>query len=234
MARRSTPSALAATLAAGVVALLALAGCTSASAVTDEAPSVASTSSEVAQVAVDLPIPAVSAPPDAGGTAAPKPDVSVVPLPATTKPSGGTGGQSATVSKAVLQAAANYARQLYTLTNAARSAAGVAKLGWSSCAASAAVGRAARAVPKRTLVHEPLTFSCAHSWAGENLAFNWGTPQQMFDAWMASTGHRENILRPQFTSIGIGCVAYSTRNIHAAATRTSDIGGYLCSQVFLG
>ena len=96
------------------------------------------------------------------------------------------------------------------------------------------LGRATRALPKSVLGHEPLTFSCKPSWAGENLARHYGTPQQMFDAWMASSGHRANILRPEFTSIGIGCVAYSKSNLQRFATRTSDIGGYLCSQVFLG
>lgn len=45
--------------------------------------------------------------------------------------------------------------------------------------------------------------------SGENLA--WGTgseqsPVEIVDGWMHSPGHRENILRPAFTEIGIGVV----------------------------
>ena len=39
---------------------------------------------------------------------------------------------------------------------------------------------------------------------GENLALgNFAGDQALVDAWMASPGHRENILRPQFQEIGV-------------------------------
>ncbi|MCL1929788.1 CAP domain-containing protein [Candidatus Saccharibacteria bacterium] len=41
---------------------------------------------------------------------------------------------------------------------------------------------------------------------GENLAIGYGTAQTVFDAWMASPGHRENILRPEFKSMGVGYI----------------------------
>jgi uncharacterized protein YkwD len=40
--------------------------------------------------------------------------------------------------------------------------------------------------------------------AGENLVIDRTTSQQVVDAWMQSPDHRENILRPQFTEIGVG------------------------------
>ncbi|HWU24262.1 MAG TPA: CAP domain-containing protein, partial [Candidatus Paceibacterota bacterium] len=40
--------------------------------------------------------------------------------------------------------------------------------------------------------------------AGENLVIDRTSSQQAVDAWMNSPDHRENILRPQFTEIGIG------------------------------
>ena len=47
------------------------------------------------------------------------------------------------------------------------------------------------------------------SWrsAGENIG--WGTayafePRQIVDAWMASEGHRKNILNANFTHLGVG------------------------------
>lgn len=39
---------------------------------------------------------------------------------------------------------------------------------------------------------------------GENLAAGQRTPRQAFDDWMASPGHRANIMDPRFEEIGIG------------------------------
>ena len=104
------------------------------------------------------------------------------------------------------------------LANGARADAGLGKLSINSCAAKAARARAARALAKAHLEHEPLP-DCGTGWAGENLARHYGTPKDMHDAWMASPGHRENILRPEFTGIGVGCVAYSRKDPHKPATR---------------
>jgi uncharacterized protein YkwD len=43
-------------------------------------------------------------------------------------------------------------------------------------------------------------------WAvlGENIAAGQPTPEAVVAAWMASPGHRDNILRPEFTEIGLG------------------------------
>jgi len=42
------------------------------------------------------------------------------------------------------------------------------------------------------------------SWWGENIANGYKTPRQVMAAWMASPGHRANILNPNFKEIGIG------------------------------
>lgn len=41
-------------------------------------------------------------------------------------------------------------------------------------------------------------------WMGENIAYGYPTVPTVMEAWMDSSGHRENILRPQFTHVGIG------------------------------
>jgi uncharacterized protein YkwD len=50
----------------------------------------------------------------------------------------------------------------------------------------------------------------AHGYAwgvvGENIATGYATPRQVVAAWMASTGHCQNILDPRFTDIGGGVV----------------------------
>lgn len=40
--------------------------------------------------------------------------------------------------------------------------------------------------------------------AGENIAYNYNTPEKVMDAWMNSDGHRANILSSKFNHIGIG------------------------------
>lgn len=45
--------------------------------------------------------------------------------------------------------------------------------------------------------------------AGENIAAGYGSPKAVMDGWMSSPGHRANILREDFTDIGIGCVYYN-------------------------
>ena len=42
--------------------------------------------------------------------------------------------------------------------------------------------------------------------AGENIAQGQRSPQQVVQAWMDSPGHRQNILNPSFTHIGVGFV----------------------------
>lgn len=40
--------------------------------------------------------------------------------------------------------------------------------------------------------------------AGENIAYGQRTPEEVMKAWMNSSGHRANILNPNFTAIGVG------------------------------
>lgn len=47
--------------------------------------------------------------------------------------------------------------------------------------------------------------------AGENIAMCYDSPEAVMDGWMNSTGHRENILKPEFTMIGVGCYEYNGR-----------------------
>ena len=47
-------------------------------------------------------------------------------------------------------------------------------------------------------------FGIKYSAWGENIASGQKTPQQVVTAWMNSQGHRENILSPTFTKLGVG------------------------------
>jgi uncharacterized protein YkwD len=44
----------------------------------------------------------------------------------------------------------------------------------------------------------------AWSSVGENIAAGYATPQAVFDAWLASPGHRQNIESEQWTHTGVG------------------------------
>ena len=182
----------------------------------------------------------IAAPPDiTGAPEEPAPQISVQ---VTTPPpdvgggggdEGSGGGAQTRVDGSVREASANYASQLVALANGARADAGVGSLSVNGCARQAAVASATRALAKARLEHEALP-DCGFGWTGENLARHFGTPADMHAAWMGSAGHRKNILRGEFTGIGVGCVAYSRSDPHRVATRASDVGGYVCSEVFVG
>ncbi|MBD8071455.1 CAP domain-containing protein [Bacillus sp. PS06] len=48
------------------------------------------------------------------------------------------------------------------------------------------------------------TFGVSYRTAGENIAKGQKTPQEVMNAWMNSPGHRANILKPEYDSIGVG------------------------------
>ena len=50
-------------------------------------------------------------------------------------------------------------------------------------------------------------FGISYRSYGENIAKGYSTPQAVVDGWMNSSGHRQNILNPSFTQIGVGYVA---------------------------
>ena len=62
---------------------------------------------------------------------------------------------------------------------------------------------------------------------GENLAWgtgSLGTPRGAMNAWMASPGHRANILKAGFRDLGVGVVARVPTSDRAGATYTVDFG----------
>lgn len=47
-------------------------------------------------------------------------------------------------------------------------------------------------------------FGYQYSWIGENLAGGQRTPQEVVTAWLDSPCHRQNLLHPAFTELGVG------------------------------
>lgn len=63
---------------------------------------------------------------------------------------------------------------------------------------------------------------------GENLAFgtgSLGSARAVVDAWLASPGHRANLLRPGFRRIGLGARAGSFAGHDGAVVVTADFAG---------
>ncbi|PVU83413.1 hypothetical protein DDP54_10855 [Cellulomonas sp. WB94] len=117
-----------------------------------------------------------------------------------------------------------YAQELVTDTNTARAAEGLLPLELSECARSAAADRADALTGGRELTHAslvPVMEACDPAGpAAENLSRAAAGPQAVVDAWLASPGHRANLLDPTLTRVGVACVLDQTR--------------MLCSQLFLG
>jgi uncharacterized protein YkwD len=59
-------------------------------------------------------------------------------------------------------------------------------------------------VTRSTLGQRSTTFGYDYAVVGENLAAGQTSPEQAFTDWMNSPGHRQNILDPRFTELGIG------------------------------
>jgi len=63
------------------------------------------------------------------------------------------------------------------------------------------------------------------SQAGENIATGFSTPSQVVSAWMASTGHCQNILSPAFADVGTGITDRPIAGFGSAgATWAQDFG----------
>jgi uncharacterized protein YkwD len=122
-----------------------------------------------------------------------------------------------------------YAEQIVTATNAARTAQGLPALAVSACARDAALDRAAALVGDAELTHAdlgPVHDACAppSGMTAENLSRTAAAPDVVVDAWLASPGHANNLLSPELTAIGVGCVPDDGY----------EPGALLCAQIFLG
>jgi hypothetical protein len=119
---------------------------------------------------------------------------------------------------------ASYEADVLRLTNDARAEEGLGAVRADACAGSQAAARAEALLAAPALAHaplEPVLAACGGFSAAENLARGPWTPQGMVDAWLASPGHRANLLDPRLDRLGVGCFR-------------TDAGATLCAQVFLG
>lgn len=104
--------------------------------------------------------------------------------------------------------------EVISLTNAERAAAGLRPLAGDPRLASAAQAHSADMVARGFYSHtspeggqpwdRAAAAGCTHRGIGENIACGQRSPAEVVQGWMNSPGHRANILKPDFTHIGIG------------------------------
>ena len=104
--------------------------------------------------------------------------------------------------------------RVFELTNAERTSRGLPALTWSNELAAAALQHSEDMRDNGIFSHTGSNGSSLRSrvdnqgwpWRalGENIASSPRTPESVVQGWMDSTGHRENILNPSFTHIGVG------------------------------
>lgn len=134
-----------------------------------------------------------------------KPDTSAPTTPAKpSEPSGSTG----TSDKA------SFASQVVELVNQERAKAGLKPLTVHAKLTTMALDKAKDMNNNNYFSHTSPTYGSpfdmmksygiSFGYAGENIAKGQRSPQEVMEAWMNSQGHRENILSPNFTMIGVG------------------------------
>jgi uncharacterized YkwD family protein len=109
--------------------------------------------------------------------------------------------------------ASTYADQVVSLVNEQRAEAGLQPLTVDQPLADMALDKAKDMYSNNYFSHTSPTYGSPFdmmedygipfSYAGENIAMGQRTPQEVMTAWMNSEGHRENILNPNFTKIGV-------------------------------
>jgi len=133
---------------------------------------------------------------------------------------------TATTSSLVAPPGGSFASAVFAETNLVRAAHGLPPLAWTDCGAASAAAWSANLVG-RGLFHQDMAAvmaACPPAWsAGENLATSPASAADMVTMWVNSPGHLANILNPQFTHLGVGCVPDSI----------SGFGATTCTQVFL-
>jgi uncharacterized protein YkwD len=139
-----------------------------------------------------------------------KPSPSTTTAPATRPPAPSASASSAPASSAPSSATA----RVVALVNSERSKVGCAPLTVNSKLTKAAQQHSADMAAHRTMSHTGSDGSspgdritaAGYSWSsyGENIAYGYSTPESVMAAWMASPGHRQNILDCGFKEIGVG------------------------------
>ncbi|MFS3127595.1 CAP domain-containing protein [Nocardioides sp. Bht2] len=139
--------------------------------------------------------------------------------PATSMDTGATAGNppasTTRVAAKVSTAEATWEKKILTITNKHRAKAGCKALKLNTSLRKAARKHSDLMARAKTLSHQlpgeaslgkRITRAGYRNWrsVGENVAFGYPTPANMMAAWMASPGHRKNILTCKYRHLGVG------------------------------
>jgi uncharacterized YkwD family protein/spore coat assembly protein SafA len=106
-----------------------------------------------------------------------------------------------------------FASQVFTIVNQERAKAGLRQLTSDGSLSAMAMAKAKDMYNNHYFDHTSPTYGSPfnmmtsygikYSYAGENIAMGQRTPQEVMTSWMNSPGHRQNILSPNYTKIGV-------------------------------
>lgn len=106
-----------------------------------------------------------------------------------------------------------YSLRVHQLVNAERTRRGLRPVAWTHCPDRFSDAWSLRLSQLGRLAHQPMQpilSGCSARRVGENVAFGNVSADAMMRMWMASPGHRANILNPAFTHIGVGATKTSS------------------------
>lgn len=120
---------------------------------------------------------------------------------------------TANTSKTTTTSDSAFSDQVVTLVNQERAKAGVKPLTADKALSAMALDKAKDMYNKGYFDHTSPTYGSPfdmmktyginYTYAGENIAKGQKTPQEVMQAWMNSPGHKQNILSPNYTKIGV-------------------------------
>lgn len=134
------------------------------------------------------------------------------PAPVAPKPAPSPAPRPTAVDPVALSA------RILALVNVERTARGLGALRASGCATGYAVRWSVAMATTGVFKHQalsPIMTGCQARGAGENIAYGARSAEQFMSLWMNSPGHRDNILRPQFTHLGVGLAVSSSGVLYA-------------------
>jgi uncharacterized protein YkwD len=112
-----------------------------------------------------------------------------------------------------------YEADVITASNQERTSRGIAALAAQACVDKYAESQSQRMASESRMFHQdlgPIMDECELQAVGENVAYGYRDGAAVTAGWMASPGHRENLLNPRYRLIGVGATQDSQGRWYAA------------------
>jgi len=112
-----------------------------------------------------------------------------------------------------------YEADVVTATNKERTSRSLTALTTQACVNQYANTHAARMASEKRMYHQelgPILKACKLNGVGENVAYGYSSGTAVTAGWMGSTGHRQNILNPDYRQLGVGAAQDADGHWYAA------------------